>query len=167
MKPYFLCRNKTSEYSEIYCEQLTSEHFLLYNYRSSSLRGISQNIGRLLRQCRGPCRSVAMSKACLPLVTMNGLYGRTLAPEEGVVHACGDFLFVLASQTPICRNRCQNPWTAPSCRAKTPPKIGSLPGEWVWGGGGGGGPGFNSYVGSYTTLWGSIYRQDRTEHWAF
>ncbi len=48
--PYFLYRNKTSEYSE-YCEELTSEHFLLYNYRSSTLPGISQNIGRLLRQC--------------------------------------------------------------------------------------------------------------------
>ncbi len=43
---------KTSEYSEIHCEQLTSEHFPLYNYRSSTLRGISRNIGQLLRQCR-------------------------------------------------------------------------------------------------------------------
>jgi hypothetical protein len=32
-------------------EQLTSVHFLLYNYRSSTLRRISRNIGRLLRQC--------------------------------------------------------------------------------------------------------------------
>jgi hypothetical protein len=38
--PYFLCRNKTSEYSKIYSEQLTSEHFLLYNYRSSTLREV-------------------------------------------------------------------------------------------------------------------------------
>ncbi len=51
MKPYFLCRNKTLEYSEIYPEQLTLEHFLLYNYRSSTLGGISRNIGRLLQQC--------------------------------------------------------------------------------------------------------------------
>jgi hypothetical protein len=39
---------KTSEYSEIYHEQLTLEHFLPYNYRSSTLLGISRNIGRLL-----------------------------------------------------------------------------------------------------------------------
>jgi hypothetical protein len=48
--PYFLYRNITSEYSEINCEQLTSEPFLPYNYRSSTLPGISRNIGRLLRQ---------------------------------------------------------------------------------------------------------------------
>ncbi len=48
---YFLYRNKTSEYSEIYHEQLTSEPFLPYNYRSSTLPRISRNIGRLLRQC--------------------------------------------------------------------------------------------------------------------
>ncbi len=41
--PYFLCRNKTSEYSECR-EQLTLEHFLLYNYRSSTLPGISRNM---------------------------------------------------------------------------------------------------------------------------
>jgi hypothetical protein len=51
MRPYFLYCNKTSEYSEIYRQQLTSEHFLLYNYRSSTLWGISWNISRLLRQC--------------------------------------------------------------------------------------------------------------------
>ncbi len=32
MRPYFLYRNKTSEYSEIYLEQLSSEHFLPNNY---------------------------------------------------------------------------------------------------------------------------------------
>ncbi len=48
---YFLNCKKTSEYSEIYCELLTSEHLPLYNYRSSTLRGLSRNIGRLLRQC--------------------------------------------------------------------------------------------------------------------
>jgi hypothetical protein len=47
----FLYRNITSEFSEIYREQLTSESFLLYNYRSSTLPGISRNIGRLLGQC--------------------------------------------------------------------------------------------------------------------
>ncbi len=52
-RPYFLNRNKTSEYSQIYCEQLPSEHFLPYNYRSSTstLPGISRNIGQLLQQC--------------------------------------------------------------------------------------------------------------------
>ncbi len=50
-KPFFQYRDKTSEYSEIYSEQLTSEHFLPYNYRSSTLPRISRNIGRLLRQC--------------------------------------------------------------------------------------------------------------------
>ncbi len=49
--PYILYRNITSEYSEIYREQLTSEPFLQYNYRSSTLPGISRNIGRPLRQC--------------------------------------------------------------------------------------------------------------------
>jgi hypothetical protein len=49
---FFSNRNKTSEYSEIYREQLTSEHILPYNYRSSTLPGISRNISRLLRQCR-------------------------------------------------------------------------------------------------------------------
>jgi hypothetical protein len=49
--PYFFFSQKTSEYSEIYCKQLTSEHFLPYNYRSSTLPGISRNIGWLLRQC--------------------------------------------------------------------------------------------------------------------
>ncbi len=44
-------RDKTSEYSEIYREQLTLEHFLPYNYRSSTLPRISRNIGQLLRQC--------------------------------------------------------------------------------------------------------------------
>jgi hypothetical protein len=48
---YFLYSNKTPEYSEIYHEQLTSEPFLPYNYRSSTLPRISRNIGRLLRQC--------------------------------------------------------------------------------------------------------------------
>ncbi len=48
---FFQYRDKTSEYSEIYREQLTSEHFLPYNYRSSTLPRISRNIGRLLRQC--------------------------------------------------------------------------------------------------------------------
>ncbi len=48
---FFFFRKKTSEYSEIYREQLTSEHFLPYNYRSSTLSGISRNISRLLRQC--------------------------------------------------------------------------------------------------------------------
>ncbi len=48
---YFYYRNKTSEYSEIYREQLTSEPFLPYNNRSSTLPGISRNIGQLLRQC--------------------------------------------------------------------------------------------------------------------
>ncbi len=48
---YFINFNKTSEYSEIYHELLTSEHFPLYNYRSSTLPCISWNIGRLLRQC--------------------------------------------------------------------------------------------------------------------
>jgi hypothetical protein len=48
---YFSYRNKTSEYSEIYRKQLTSGHFPLYNYRSSTLRGISWNIDRLLRHC--------------------------------------------------------------------------------------------------------------------
>ncbi len=48
---FFQYRDKTSEYSEIYHEQLTSEHFLPYNYRSSTLPRISRNIGRLLRQC--------------------------------------------------------------------------------------------------------------------
>jgi hypothetical protein len=52
---FFLHRNNTSEYSEIYCEQLTSKHFLPYNYRSSTLPGISRNIGRLLRQCGASC----------------------------------------------------------------------------------------------------------------
>ena len=52
-EPFFQYRDKTSEYSEIYREQLTSEHFLPYNYRSSTLLRISRNIGRLLRQC-GP-----------------------------------------------------------------------------------------------------------------
>ncbi len=50
-KLFFQYRDKTSEYSEIYREQLTSEHFLPYNYRSSTLPRISRNIGRLLRQC--------------------------------------------------------------------------------------------------------------------
>ncbi len=49
-EPFFFAI-KTSEYSEIYREQLTSEHFLPYNYRSSTLPGISRNIGWLLRQC--------------------------------------------------------------------------------------------------------------------
>ncbi len=49
---YFIKFNKTSEYSVIYRELLTSEHFPLYNYRSSTLPCISLNIGRLLRQCR-------------------------------------------------------------------------------------------------------------------
>ncbi len=48
---FFQYRDKTSEYSEIYREQLTSEHFLPYNYRSSTLPRIFRNIGRLLRQC--------------------------------------------------------------------------------------------------------------------
>jgi hypothetical protein len=48
---YFISRHKTSEYSEIYCELLTSEHFPLYNYRSSTLPRISRNISKLLRQC--------------------------------------------------------------------------------------------------------------------
>jgi hypothetical protein len=48
---FFRYYNKTSEYSEMYREQLTSEHFLPYKYRSSTLPGISRNIGRLLRQC--------------------------------------------------------------------------------------------------------------------
>jgi hypothetical protein len=48
---FFSFAKKTSEYSEIYREQLTSEHFLPYNYRSSTLPGISRNIGRFLRQC--------------------------------------------------------------------------------------------------------------------
>jgi hypothetical protein len=52
-EPFFQYRDKTSEYSEIYREQLTSEHFLPYNYRSSTLLRISRNIGRLLRQCGG------------------------------------------------------------------------------------------------------------------
>jgi hypothetical protein len=37
--------------TEIYHEQFTSEPLLPYNYRSSTLPGISRNIGRLLRQC--------------------------------------------------------------------------------------------------------------------
>ncbi len=49
--PFFVSQLNLG-YSEIYSEQLTSEHFLLYNYRSSTLRRISRNIGRLLRQCR-------------------------------------------------------------------------------------------------------------------
>ncbi len=53
VRPCFLYRNKTSEYSEIYIEQLTSEPFLPYNHRSSTLPVISQNIGQLLRQCSG------------------------------------------------------------------------------------------------------------------
>ncbi len=55
----FLRSKKTAEYSEIYSEELTSEHLPLYNYRSSTLRGISRNIGRLLWQCscrHGPVR---------------------------------------------------------------------------------------------------------------
>jgi hypothetical protein len=48
---YFQYRYKTSEYSEIYPEQLTLKPFLPYNYRSSTLPGISRNIGWLLRQC--------------------------------------------------------------------------------------------------------------------
>jgi hypothetical protein len=36
-EPFFQYRDKTSEYFEIYREQLTSEHFLPYNYRSSTL----------------------------------------------------------------------------------------------------------------------------------
>jgi hypothetical protein len=51
MYPFFQYCDKTSEYSEIYHKQLTSEHFLPYNYRSSTLPHISRNIGRLLRQC--------------------------------------------------------------------------------------------------------------------
>jgi hypothetical protein len=51
VRPYFLYRNKTLEYSEICREQLTSEPFLPDNCRSSTLPGISRNIGRLLRQC--------------------------------------------------------------------------------------------------------------------
>ncbi len=62
-EPFFQCRDKTSEYSEIYREQLTSEHFLPYNYRSSTLPRISRNIGRLLRQCSPPARNVASSWA--------------------------------------------------------------------------------------------------------
>jgi hypothetical protein len=50
-EPFIQYRDKTSECSEIYREQLTSEHFLPYNYRSSKLLRISRNIGRLLRQC--------------------------------------------------------------------------------------------------------------------
>ncbi len=50
MRLFSYCK-KTSEYSEIYREQLTSEHFPPCNYRSSTLPGISRNIGRLLRQC--------------------------------------------------------------------------------------------------------------------
>jgi hypothetical protein len=50
-EPFFQYRDKTSEYSEIYREQLTSEHFLPYNYRSSTLPRISRNIVRLLGQC--------------------------------------------------------------------------------------------------------------------
>jgi hypothetical protein len=57
-QPFFQYRDKTSEYSEIYREQLTSEHFLPYNYRSSTLPRISRNIGRLLRQCGGSAPSV-------------------------------------------------------------------------------------------------------------
>ncbi len=63
VRPYFLYRNKTLEYSEIYREQLTSEHFLLYNYRSSTLPGISRNIGRLLGQCASVPSSCFMSTA--------------------------------------------------------------------------------------------------------
>ncbi len=48
---YFLYLNNTLENSKIYCEQLTSEHFLPYNYRSSTLPVIYRNIGWLLQQC--------------------------------------------------------------------------------------------------------------------
>jgi hypothetical protein len=47
----FFYRNKTSEYTKIYHEQLTSEHFLPYKHRPSTLPDISRNISRLLRQC--------------------------------------------------------------------------------------------------------------------
>jgi hypothetical protein len=66
--PFFQYRDKTSEYSEIYREQLTSEHFLPYNYRSSTLLRISRNIGRLLRQCmhmyNNPVRSASLNEPC-------------------------------------------------------------------------------------------------------
>jgi hypothetical protein len=62
-QPFFQYRDKTSEYSEIYHEQLTSEHFLPYNYRSSTLPRISRNIGRLLRQC-GP-KFLCLKQQCL------------------------------------------------------------------------------------------------------
>jgi hypothetical protein len=64
--PFFQYRDKTSEYSEIYREQSTSEHFLPYNYRSSTLPRISRNIGWLLRQCAcsGPWSQITHSAAC-------------------------------------------------------------------------------------------------------
>ncbi len=49
---YFFLHNNTSDYSEIHLEHLSSELFLLYNYRASTLRGISRKIGWLLWQCR-------------------------------------------------------------------------------------------------------------------
>jgi hypothetical protein len=57
----FLSSDKTLEYSEIYHEQLTSEHFLPYNYRSFTLPAISRNIGRLLRQCSARLNLVRLS----------------------------------------------------------------------------------------------------------
>jgi hypothetical protein len=61
-EPFFSFAKKTSEYSEIYREQLTSEYFHLYNYRSSTLPGISRNIGRLLRQCRLASREILIEE---------------------------------------------------------------------------------------------------------
>ncbi len=59
----------TSEYSKIYREQLTSEHFLPYNYRSSTLPRISRNIGRLLRQCgeEGSCPGLGSKEGRYPI----------------------------------------------------------------------------------------------------
>ncbi len=48
---HIFCRRKTSEYFAIHLEYFTSEYFLLYNYSTSTLQGISRKIGRLLGQC--------------------------------------------------------------------------------------------------------------------
>ncbi len=82
----FLNRIKTSEYSEIYRELLTSERFPLYNYRSSTLRGMSRNICRLLRQCKPFClrslniRGLAVLKERKPWASWENLRLHQLEP---------------------------------------------------------------------------------------
>ncbi len=88
----FFRSNKTSECSEIYCEQLTSEHFPLYNYRSSTLRGISWNIGRLFRQCVLSGRNwfyYTMKAATVALYTLSNW------TENNIYYQNSDFILVL------------------------------------------------------------------------